>query len=881
MPLAAGTRLGPYEIVAPIGKGGMGEVWKAGDTRLGRDVAIKISDEQFSERFEREARAVAALNHPNICHLYDAGPNYLVMEYIEGTPLKGPLPVEKAVEYSGQILDALDAAHRKSITHRDLKPANILVTKQGIKLLDFGLAKQAVRLGEDEPTKALTDQGQILGTLHYMSPEQLQGKDADPRSDLFSFGCVLYEMLSGKRAFEGQSSASVIAAILERPAPSIANLAPPAMDRLLRRCLAKDPDDRWQTARDLEFELRGIYESGSRPNVLANGITGRKGLLTNVRLAWSVAAFLSVGLIAALALGAFVYLRRAPQDVPAIRFLVSPPGNLAGFGTTTPGTTAPVAVSPDGRRIAFVAANNEGKFVLWVRSLDTLAPLALAATEGASSPFWSPDSRFLGFFAGGKLKKIDISGGPPLTLCDASNSRGATWSRDGVIIFNPANQSALQKVDASGGAPSAVTVLTPGETAHMRPSFLPDGRHFLYRAVKGGGGGPVYVASLDSSERKLLLNADSQNVLYSRGHLLFLRETTLMAQPFAPQRLALTGDAIPVAEQIQTMGTNPPYGVFSVSENGVLAYQSGLAAAGNQLMWFDRTGNRLDVLGDPAQYGNLELSPDGKRASISLPEPGKGRDIWLFDIARGLRTRFTFDPAEASSSIWSPDGSHIVFNSRRKGHLDLYQKASNGSGTEELLLENNFDKYPNSWSPDGRYILYSSNEAGNIAAGYDLFVLPLSGDRKPIPFLNTKFDEAPGRFSPDGRWIAYNSNESGKFEVYVSPFPATGAKWQVSAGGGDWPRWRRDGMEIFYVSHDYKLMSAAVNGKGASFEPGSVKPLFQTRVALVGGYEYDVSADGQRLLINTVPEQTASAPITVVLNWDTGFRIEGMTRARH
>jgi eukaryotic-like serine/threonine-protein kinase len=485
-------------------------------------------------------------------------------------------------------------------------------------------------------------------------------------------------------------------------------------------------------------------------------------------------------------------------------------------------------------------------------------------------PFWSPDSRFLGFFAGGKLRKIEVSGGPPITVCDAPNDRGGTWSRDGVIVFEAAYPAALQKVSASGGVPTAATTLGRGEFGHVRPFFLPDGRHFLYRVHTNVSevGGPLYLASLDSAEHKLLLNVDSSNVLYTQGHLLFLRETTLMAQPFDAQRLVLTGEALPIAEQIQTQNS-PPSGVFSASGNGVLAYQTG-TADGSQLVWFDRSGKQIGVLGDSAAYSDLALSPDGKRASVSIPnQAGKGRDIWLYDVARGLRTRFTFGPADQAGSLWSPDGSRIVFTSNRKGHFDLYQKASSGAGAEEVLLEDNLNKYPLSWSPDGRFILYGS-KGGPTLNGL-LFVLPLFGDRKPLPFLQTQFNETSGQFSPDGRWVAYQSNESDRNEVYVAPFPGPGRKWQISTAGGSAPRWRHDGSEIFYLAPDNKLMAVAVNAQGSSFDVGAVKPVFQTRITGFG-YYYQVSADNQHFLINTTSEQAASAPITVVLNWTAGLK---------
>jgi serine/threonine protein kinase/Tol biopolymer transport system component len=889
--IVSGKRLGPYEILSSIGAGGMGEVYRAKDTRLDRIVAIKVLPKHLAdraelrERFEREAKAISSLNHPHICTLHDVGHqdgiDYLVMEYVEGETLasrlaKGPLPLDQVLRYAIEIADALDKAHRKGITHRDLKPSNIMLTKSGPKLLDFGLAK----LGEDAaPTGSLsqlstgkdpiTAQGTILGTLQYMAPEQLEGKDADARTDIFAFGVLVYEMATGKKAFEGKSQASLIAKILETDPPPISSLqpmTPPTLDRVVRTCLAKDPDDRWQTAADVTKQLKWIAEGGSQTGILMPVATYRK---TREAL---IAAVATIAVVAALVL-AFLYFRRVPQDAQTMRFFVSPPEtwSLARQLTSTGAPSAPLAVSPDGHQIAFAATSPDGRTLLWVRSLEALTAHALTGTEDALRPFWSPDSRFLGFFADGKLKKIEVSGGPAITLCDASGGGGGAWSRDGVLVFSPRPYSGLQKVAASGGVPTPATKLSQGDIAHIRPSFFPDGRHFLYRAtVSGSTGGPIYLASLDSADRKLLLNADSTNVLYSQGHLLFLRDTTLMAQPFDVRRLVLTGDAFPIAEQIQTQSATP-YGVFSASENGVLAFQTGHAAAGSQqLVWFDRTGKKIGVLGNPAVSSDLELSPDGKRASVSIPgQAGNTRDIWLYDVARGLPTRFTFGTAIAFASIWSPDGSRIVFESSRKGHYDLYQKPVNGTGTEEVLLEDNLDKVPVSWSPDGRFILYVT--LGGAPKGDDLLVLPLSGDRKPFPFLNTEFNEVNGRFSPDGRWVVYQSDESGKFEVYVAPFPGPGEKTQISTTGGIQPRWRHDGTEIFYLAPDIKLMATTVNGKGSRFEVGAVKPLFETSINAVRN-SYDVSADGQRFLVNTAPEQALSAPITIVLNWTAGLK---------
>jgi eukaryotic-like serine/threonine-protein kinase len=895
MAILPGRRLGPYEILSSIGAGGMGEVYRARDTRLDRIVAIKVlpthlaDRSELRERFEREARTIASLNHPHICTLFDIGQqdgiDFLVMEHLEGETLaqrllKGSLPLEQVLQYAIEISDALDKAHRKGVTHRDLKPGNIMLTKTGTKLLDFGLAKLKQEVAPANvqlsqlPTASdpLTAHGTIVGTLQYMAPEQLEGKEVDARTDIFTFGGVVYEMATGKRAFEGKSQASVISAIMSSHPPPISSLqpmTPPQLDRVVKKCLAKEPEGRWQTASDLTDALKWIADGASQAGVSGPISTGRKGQLSNARLLSSVAA---TSLLVLLGLGAWAYFRRAPDDVLPVRFFVSPPENwsFSELSSSAALSTASIAVSPDGHRISFVAVGADRRSLLWVRSLDNLAAQSLAGTEGAARTFWSPDSRFLGFFVDGKLKKIDVSGGPPITLCDSGAGIGGTWSRDGVIVFGPSLSSGLQKVSASGGVPTTATTLGEGDVGHRRPFFLPDGHHFLYRAAGSEPmAGPVYVSSLDSADRKFLINSDSINVVYSQGYLLFLRETTLMAQPFDVRRLTVTGEAFPIAEKLQTTNTNPPYGVFSASENGVLAYQTGPAAAGSQLTWFDRTGKQIGVLGDSRLYGELELSPDQKRASVSSPSQS-GTDIWLYDVTRGLPTRFTFGPGIASASIWSPDGSRVVFASTRKGHYDLYQKASSGAGTEEVLVEDNSEKTPVSWSPDGRFILYSSTGSH---PGTDLFVLPLSGDRKPVPFLQTRFSEGQGQFSPDGRWVAYTSFESGRAEVYVAPFPGPGGKWQISTAGGSSPRWRRDGTEIFFLASDNALMAAAVNGKASSFQVGAVKPLFQTH--LVGPpHEYDVSADGQKFLINSAPQQNgaAPAPITVVLNWTAGLK---------
>jgi len=573
-----------------------------------------------------------------------------------------------------------------------------------------------------------------------------------------------------------------------------------------------------------------------------------------------------------------MYLRRAPEESEVVRFLISPPEGwtLPQISPQSTVVAAPVAVSPDGRRIAFIAVGADGTSQLWIRSLDTLGAQALPGTERGASPFWSPDSRSLGFFADGKLKRIDISGGPTRTVCDVVDGRGGSWSRDGVIVFNPGIASPLQKVSAGGGVPSVATELGQGEGDHRQPFFLPDSGRFLYLATAAGDATSVYVASVDSTERKLLVTVDSSEVVYSQSHLLFVRETTLMAQAFDTQRLELTGEPFPIAEQIQMNGGGTPYAIFSASANGTLAYQAGASAGGSQLVWLDRTGKRTGTLGDPAGYRDIQLAPDGKRVAVAIAASVGSSDIWLYDVARGLRARFTFDAASEFTPVWSPDGASVVFRSNRKGPNNLYRRVASGAGSDDVVLEDSSQKFPTSWSPDGRSLLYTNTGSSN-----DLFVLPMANDRpatgsegrKPIPFLQTPFNEGNGQFSPDGRWVAYRSNDSGAgpFEIYVVPFPGPGGKWLVSTAGGDFPRWRRDGTEIFYLATDSTLMAASVNGKGSSFEVGAVTALFQMRRG-GPGWPYDVSPDGRRFLVNALPEQQdTSTPITVVMNWQAAL----------
>jgi len=901
MTVGMGAQLGPFEVLAPLGSGGMGEVYRARDSRLGREVAIKVfpaafsADEDRLRRFEQEARAAGMLNHPNILTIYDIGTHdgypYIVAELLDGEELRvqmnrGPLPVRQALDYAQQITLGLAAAHEKGITHRDLKPENLYVTADGrVKILDFGLAKLKRQpahggVNSETPTALVsptTNPGTVIGTVGYMSPEQVLGEEADHRADIFAFGLILYEMLAGRPAFEGASAVAVMSAILRDEPPELVesnDKIPPQLDRLVRRCLEKRPERRFHSAHDLGLALEVLSAtSGSRLEAQSAALSGaaktqaeaRGPRLPNrKRLVWI--AITALLLLAALPF-VIAYIQRAPLTTRAVRSFILPPEksifNFVGLNA------GPVTVSPDGRRLAFVASASEGRNLLWVRPLDALSAQQLAGTEGAFHPFWSPDSRFLGFFADGKLKKIDAAGGPPITLCEAPMGRGGTWNLDGVIIFAPNNTGALHRVSASGGASSEVTKLDEarGELSHRWPCFLPDGRHFLYLGrgsiLSEGETAAICVASLDSQGSKLLLRANS-NTAYTQGHLLYLREGALLAQPFDARRLETTGDAFPIAEQIQHIPALGR-GVFSVSENGVLAYQTGSATGNLQLTWFDRSGKPLGVLDDPAPNANPKLSPDGKRLAVVITDPQTGHpDIWLYELARGIKTRFTFDPAGEREPIWSPDGSRIVFTSNRKGHFDLYQKSANGAGSEELLLESNFDKAPSSFSPDGRFLLYSAVDPKTKA---DLWVLPLGGDRKPFPFLQTEFTESFGQFSPDGRWIAYRSDESRGGEIYVAPFPGPGGQRQVSTAGGRQPRWRGNGKELFYLSPDDKMMAAEVNGQGATLEVGAVRPLFEARQSVTGGFLYDVTGDGQRFLINAAVEQKASSPIILVQNW--------------
>jgi Tol biopolymer transport system component len=890
-----GQTLGPYSIVEKIGAGGMGEIYRARDTRLNRMVAVKVlpthlaDSAELRERFEREARTIASLNHPHICTLHDIGHqdgvDYLVMEYLEGETLaarlaRGPLPFDQVLRCAIEIADGLDKAHRAGITHRDLKPGNIMLTKSGSKLLDFGLAKlrqdaaPAAPLSQLPTAKdAITAQGTILGTLQYMAPEQVEGKEVDSRTDIFAFGSVVYEMATGKKAFEGKSQASLIAAILERDPPLMSSLqpmTPPALDHVVRTCLAKDPENRWQTTRDLQLELKWIAAG----RAVAPPIEARHAS----HLLWIAVAVLLI----ALGILAFAYLRERSPETAMARFAIPPPES-AMFVSGPPWGSL-VAVSPDGRLFVFVAAGKDGKRRLWVRPLDSSAAQPLPGTEDAFAPFWSPDSQWVGFFAGDRLMRIAVSGGEPQTLCQCqSGGGGGTWNRDGVILFAPAvaGESGLFRVPATGGSAVRVTTLDSarGETNHVWPYFLPDGRHYLYE-TSGGDRPGLYAGALDSGEHVRLLPhedlGEMSTLAYaSPGYLLFVKDGVLFAQPFDAKRRAVSGEPIRVAEALDKAG--PGSAAFSVSANGVLAYWSGAVPRSEQLTWVRRDGTPTGTVGPPGPYFDFSLAPDERRVAVTRYQPGEGglrTAIWLFDIPRGTPTKFTFE-AGAGDAVWSPDGARIVFASDPIGPPSLYQKLTFGGGQNELLVRAIVTSVPTDWSADGRNIVYDVFDPKTKG---DLWLLPTSGERKPKPFLQTPFNETDGRISPDGKWMAYVSDESGNSEVYVTGYPEPRGKWLISTNGGTQPEWRREGRELFYRAPDRKLMAVPIE-RGAGFEAGRPQPLFELPPEpgpwIQGGGDqrvYAPAADGQRFLISRPIGEESSAPITVVLNWTAGLK---------
>ena len=894
MTLASGTKMGPYEILSPLGAGGMGEVYRARDMRLGRDVAIKvlperfISSPDFRQRFEREARAISSLQHPHICVLYDVGHDdaageYLVMEFLEGESVAerlkgGKLPLADLLRIGMQVAAALDKAHRQGVVHRDLKPANIMLTKSGAKLMDFGLAKPAASsvaggagsapllsvavtaTGGAGPRSPITQAGTMVGTIQYMSPEQIEGKEADARSDIFALGATLYEMATGVRAFEGKSQLSVASAILDKdpePISKVQRLAPAALDRLVAQCLAKNPDERFQCAADVALELKWISQA-PRARVSPPAEELRVGTPALQKAAWGVAA---AGVLAAIILGS-LWLRLLLAPSSSVHSYILPP-DKATFNPY-----APAAISPDGRRIAFGATGSEGRPMLWVQPLNSGTAQPLAGTEGATYPFWSADSRYLGFFAGGKLNKIDASGGPPLALCDAPTGRGGAWNQEGIIVFASDQAGGLMRVDAAGGTPVEVTEPGARMTLYHWAWFLPDGKHFLYSSfsVSGADRG-IYAGALGSKEQVLILHIDSKGIYAPPGYLLFVRDGTLMAQRFNTSKLAVEGDAVSVAGHVGV-------GRFSVSGSGVLLFQEGGIATASQLIWFDRAGKQGELaLPETARYSDPMLSPDGSKLAVTIADSPATSDIWVIDLARKTKTRITFGPGSNRLPVWWPDGRSIVFGSNRDGGYAIYRRAADGAGADEKVLETpGSELEPYSVSPDGRYIAYQFF-MGSKARANDVWALPMFGDRKPFPVVNTPFNEVDPAISPDGKWVAYLSNDTGQYEVYIKPFPSGEGKWQVSTTGSrGLAVWRRDGKELYFLSIGGKLTAVEVREKGASLELGTPQELFQANTFSIAGTPFAASADGKRFLINGTTAQTASQPLTLVTNWTADLK---------
>ena len=878
--LQAGDELGPFRISSLIGAGGMGEVYRAWDTRLDRQVAIKVLpqistiDGAGRARFEAEARAISRLTHPRISTLYDVGStpiggtsvHYLVMELVEGETLaarleRGPLPLDHALGVAIEVAEALAAAHAAGVIHRDVKPANVMLTRSGAKLLDFGLARLRPSLVVDTSAGSgddpATQRTGLSGTLPYMAPEVLRGSTVDARSDLFAFGAVLYEMLTGRRAFAGDSEADLVAAILERPPAPISGRALPApLERMIATCLAKDPDERWQTSQDLLKALRWIRDDQARPAIPppTRGTVSRKAVI------WGTAA----ALVAVGVLGQLAGLWQRPAVSAArITFPVfAPPG------TQLPRGTAEIAVAPDDSGLVFVAVGAAGGRQLWLRRFDAADSSPLAGTEGASNPFWSPDAGWIGFFARGKLMKVPPSGGQPQVICDASPSGRGTWNQNGTILFSAYGRG-LSRVSAGGGTAQAVTNVDASrrDFAHSFPVFLPDGRRFLYLAVRrDGDSSEVLQGSLDSTETRRVL-ASEANVGVTGRHLISLNKGVLLAQPYDPDRAAVTGASIEIADRILSDPPRRSGGPFSVGAGGVIAYRS--ASPNSRLLWFDRAGRELDAFPVDGDFHHPRLSPDEKSILVEKTDPSSGRHtVWVLDLIRRTCSRLITDPFGAHQPVWSPDGRRIVFASNRLGGLALFMTGADGSGSAEPVLpgEKSF-VYMADWSRDGRYLLYQIHRGGSD----DLEVLSLDSDRKREIFLASAAAETQAQFSPDGRWIAYTSDESGSPEVYVRSFPDTGTKWQVSTHGGVQGRWRKDGKELFYLALDGKLMAVDIKASSASFEAGAPRSLFST--GITGSFvdrfnQYLVIGDGQHFIINRSAEDENSAPIMVVINWD-------------
>ena len=884
MALIPGTRLGPYEIIAPLGAGGMGEVYRARDARLGRDVAIKVlpadvaTDPDRRARFEREARAVAALSHPNILSIFEfaieSGTPYVVMELLEGETLREvlsravSLPVRKAVDIATQISRGLAAAHDKGIVHRDLKPENVFVSRdEHVKILDFGLAKAfADARGQEAATTMGTDPGTVLGTVGYMAPEQIRGQAVDGRADLFALGAVLYEMLAGRRAFARDTAAETMTAILKEDPPELSASradVPASLDTVVRHCLERNPNERFQSARDLAFNLKASSAaSGSSPaSTVSTTAQARSRVPRREAIAWTLA-----GAFALAGMAGLVWWPRAsspaPTAVPA-RFQVPPPlGKSWAVPLGSPLGSNSGTISPDGRTIVFVSPDADGKALLWVRPIDSVAATALPDTEGAAFPFWSPDSRSLAFFTQARLRRVAAAGGPVQTVTDLSSTpRGGSWSQQGVILFATTG-SAVMRVSAGGGQPSPATTLDAKNPSHQWPSFLPDGERFLYY---GSGTGEVFLASLQSTTVKPLLRSDTAAIFAPPGDLLFIREGTLFAQRLDMDRFEPVGEPVPLEPNVSWTVAPWNHGAFSVSWNGVLTFRHG-GGNSSQFAWFDRAGRRLASVGPPGDYLSPALSPDETRVAFTRRDGQSSGDIWTMDLSRQMMSRFTFGGGSKIYPVWSPDGQTILFESSREG---LFAKNADGTGETTHLLDTPAVLVPEQLVPERKLILFFADLG--TGTGFDIFTLPLAPNAVPVPVIQSSTTDVEAQLSPDGRWLAYSSTETGTYDVFVQPFPTTGAKFQVSTAGGRQPSWRRDGKELFYVTNDAKLYAVDVR-LGATFDFSPPHFLFTMPANTISvRSSYVASRDGQRFFVNELLD-TAVPPINVDLDWRAGIK---------
>ncbi len=877
-----GAILNHYRVLEEIGAGGTGVVYKAVDTKLGRLVAL--------ERFRREARVASALNHPNICTIYEIAEHesreFIAMEYLEGQSLGAQiagqaLRSERVSRMAIPIGDALHAAHTQGIVHRDIKPGNIFVTSSGIvKVLDFGIAKLiqgSTRLGTGELTSSRT----IVGTLAYMAPEQLRGEVVDARSDIYSLGVVLFEMATGHRLYSAKSQLELADEILNQPLPPPSLINPniaSKLEEIIVKCLDRDPENRYQTAKEIAVDLRRM---ALRRSVAPGGSTIRSqtvgesvatesiipGAQPLARMSPSRLRTLTFILAAVIFVAAsipfIVHLTSHPVTGPAIISQIPPPPGTVFDINVTFG--APPQLSPDGRKLVYLANGGVGNSRLWVRSLDSTAAMPLAGTDGAIAPFWSPDGQAIGFFASGKLKKVEVSGGPPTELCLASLGYGGSWALDGTILFAPNHTSPLYRVPASGGQPVQVTSLNPArqEASHSSPQFLPDGRHFLYYSSSASPEfSGIYLGSLDGGDAKLLLRGISTALYAPPSDLLYVQEGTLIVRRFDPGRFEISGNPVAI---VRSVGTNYVETV-SASQGGLLAYVAGTADSGWQMTWFDRTGKEQGI-GDRQIYFTPQLSPSGREIAVTVAPPGSPkRDIWIYSVARGTERRLTFDQFHNWTPAWSPDGARIAYSSNPKGKFHIYIRRADGSGATHPLFEDDAIEYVDSWSPDGKYILYARSDPRR-KPGWDIWALPLFGERKPFAVVESEFNKETPAFSPDGKFLAYTSDESGSWEVYIVPFPRGEGKWQVSSNGGRQPRWRGDGRELFYLSSQHKLMATAIQEKGSSLEVGSPHLLFQGNFSPSVFRICDVTGDGNKFIFVTQPAETDARAITLIANW--------------